>query len=175
MVRKKTVKEVDITNQRKDKYANSLSLRSKRRIEALKKHRKRRAVATAEAALAGSMLGYVAAAQALRKNSEFEKLLPVINACAATAAGGVGGGVYLRHSEEVKKATNLLGVALAKETKKNSQLRDFLLQYRYVIIDGKGNIKGTNSERFLKIGRIRLESKKILAGEYKKERKTPSS
>jgi hypothetical protein len=77
-------------------------------------------------------------------------------------------GHYGVRSKKIKQATHLIGTGLAKEAQTNNKLRELLKNNRYVIIDRRGDIRGTNRSQkcTLGIGRIRLESKKILEEEY---------
>ena len=86
---------------------------------------------------------------------------------AGIAALGAVAGMHAAESSSVRKATQKVGVVLHSELKKSPLLREFLEKYSYVFVDRKGNLVGTNHKRwFLRVGRIRLESKKIIAGEY---------
>ncbi len=73
---------------------------------------------------------------------------------------------YLQHAPIIKEANHLVAKGLAKEAQKNEKLMGLLKTHRYVIVDRKGDIYGTKRKRFLGIGRIRLESQKILDGSY---------
>ena len=161
------------------KKPGELSSQARRTIKVLKGYRKRRLKWTAGGALTGTVMGLYGGIQGLKNSKDFMRdflrMAPIIAMCGAAAGIGVGGGMYMRHSEKVKKATMVVGHALGKEAKKNSSLKDFLIQYPFVIIDAQGNIRGVYRKRFLKVGRIRLESEKILAGEYKPEKKRKTS
>jgi len=69
----------------------------------------------------------------------------------------------------IRKATYKVGAALFDDASTNKVVREFLESFRYVIIDGKGRVAGTNRKRILGIGRIRLDTKKILDGHYKEK------
>lgn len=80
---------------------------------------------------------------------------------------GIGkAAVFSFWAEDIRNCTTAVGQALGKEAKKNKELRDFLGETKYVFIDKKGNLIATNRKRFFGVGRLRLETKKILAGEY---------
>jgi len=66
----------------------------------------------------------------------------------------------------VREATRLVGNTLVDEANKNRQFRNFLENCEYIIIDNKGRIAATNKKMFLGIGRIRLDTRKILEGQY---------
>lgn len=91
-----------------------------------------------------------------------------IVALASAITGMASGGAltYASGAKKVKTATLALGKTLSKEAKQNDDLRFFLGKYRYVIVNRNGLIKGTNRPRIYGIGRYRLESKKIIKGEY---------
>jgi len=66
--------------------------------------------------------------------------------------------------KKVRKATRKVGRALHQEIESGNQpLIAFLKKYKYVYIDRKGNIGGTNRPRII-IGRMRLKTKDILEG-----------
>ena len=69
---------------------------------------------------------------------------------------------------DARKLTFRVGAELYKEIqlKNNAELEQFLKKHRYVLIDRKGRITGTNSGRKFGFGRIRLETEKILNGKY---------
>ncbi len=68
---------------------------------------------------------------------------------------------------EVRAATIAVAKGLQKDViAKNHSVIAFLKHHKYVIVDGAGKITGTNVPRVLGIGRIRLESKKILNQKY---------
>ncbi len=71
-----------------------------------------------------------------------------------------------KHKEHIQQATHLVGKGLHEESKKNDALRDFLAEHRFVIVDKEGNLAGTKLPRMLRIGYLRLETNKILAGKY---------
>lgn len=66
----------------------------------------------------------------------------------------------------MREATRLVGSALHEEAKKDSELMKQLASKRFVIVDSKGTLKLTNLPQVMGIGRIRLSTKKILAGKY---------
>jgi hypothetical protein len=70
--------------------------------------------------------------------------------------------------KDVRKYTYKAGAELYKEIqlKNNIELRQFLEKYKYVLIDRKGRVTGTNSGRKFGFGRIRLETEKVLNGKY---------
>lgn len=94
---------------------------------------------------------------------------PVREATLRTVTATIGGlfGFTYASKTYVKDATLKVGKALAKEIGTNIGLKRFLESYKYIYLDRKGHIIGTNKNRKLKLfGRFRLESKKILDGKY---------
>lgn len=86
-----------------------------------------------------------------------------------TAIAGAAAGKWFAYgasSIDITNATERVGVALHEEVPHSQELKRFLGSWRYVYVDGKGNLVGSNVGRFLKIGRMRLETNKILAGMY---------
>lgn len=77
-------------------------------------------------------------------------------------------------SKTVRKSTMLVGKALAQEyqklePKKRKVFEKYLQTHKYLIVNWEGRVKGTNKKRKLGVfGRIRLESSKIISGEYLK-------
>ncbi|HLC92458.1 MAG TPA: hypothetical protein VJH23_02005 [archaeon] len=69
-------------------------------------------------------------------------------------------------NDSIHRATLLLGKALGEEAQKNQPLVEFLKPWKYVFVDSTGMIAGTNRPRIAGIGRLRLETKKILEGKY---------
>ena len=68
----------------------------------------------------------------------------------------------------VRQATHNVGAALHKAVRSNGELREFLARHKYIFIDRKGRVVGTNTKGILGAGRMRLETMKILKGEYEK-------
>ncbi len=108
----------------------------------------------------------LALAEAAMDNSSFRKGAAKVLVMAAV---GAMMGFTATHGGEamLASATKNVGVALQKELEHSTELRDFLGTHHYVYVDRKGNLVGTNRGRILGIGRIRLESHKILTGKYK--------
>ncbi|PIN98100.1 MAG: hypothetical protein COT90_05830 [Candidatus Diapherotrites archaeon CG10_big_fil_rev_8_21_14_0_10_31_34] len=67
---------------------------------------------------------------------------------------------------EIRKATVAVKKELKKEAKSNFVFNNFLKNYKFIFIDAKGNIVGTNKPRkkFLgiKFGRLRIETKDLI-------------
>lgn len=94
----------------------------------------------------------------------FTKINTAIFAATGIASAALAQGLM---APEIRKATYKVGSALHNEAKVNGQLRQFLQQNKYVVIDRKGRLVGLQNKRKLRLfGRIRLESEKILNGEY---------
>ena len=100
----------------------------------------------------------------------FSHEMPVAGVAGAAIAAGIvsTASASLLMNSSIRRATLRAGVALRQEALDNRELREFLQPYKYVIIDRKGRIKGTNRKRMLGMGRLRLGTKKILNGKYKK-------
>ncbi len=106
-------------------------------------------------------------AESLSHNTSFALGVTMIGS--ATALGVAAGPAVERVASNpgIRKATQLVGSSLSSLAKKNAELRAFLNAHRYVYVNGKGQIVGTNMPRLIPgVGRIRLESKKILARDY---------
>ena len=73
---------------------------------------------------------------------------------------------YQKSKNKIKKCTIHIGSVLGEEAKRSTKLMGFLTQHKYVLIDGEGELLGTSTGRVLGIGRVRLECRKILSGEY---------
>lgn len=131
-------------------------------IKKLKKERLKRIGAAVPGAATGALTGAALGAEALMLE------LPGISLKTLAIAGSVGGSVLgaavgmAIKNEDVRLATERVGYALATEAKKNTEVKKLLNKFRYVIIDWKGNIVGTNRKRILKIGRFRLSTADIL-------------
>ena len=89
-------------------------------------------------------------------------------AASAVAGAAFAGFAHLLMRENVRQATYNVGAELHKESKQNPEMMKFLKQHKYVIIDRKGRIAGTNFKRILGFGRLRMETKKIIDGKYEK-------
>ena len=85
---------------------------------------------------------------------------------AAEYAGHFGKG-YNKASKAVNKATRQVSRGLATTAAKSPDLIDFLGSYKFITIDRKGMLRGTNRERKFGIGRMRLSTKGILKGTRK--------
>ncbi len=105
-------------------------------------------------------------AAALCANPSFREGIAIIGSVTFVSAvmGGITG--FANKSKEVARATHLVGKGLAQEAIQNKKLNKLLNHYKYVIVNKKGSIVGTNRKRFLGIGRLRLDNKKIVLGEY---------
>jgi len=145
----------------------SLPSETRKDIRTLMEKRKARVKKALKSANIGAAAGFGASLHtSLSKNYSFVERVAFIPTVAATTGGIMGVARYAASGKEVKKATKLVGKGLAQVAKQNKYLRDLLGNYSYVIVDRKGNIKGTNSKRVLGIGRLRLESNKILTENY---------
>lgn len=113
--------------------------------------------------LSGATIGYLSSMVA---NPSFRAGVAIIGANALAFGGTKAGIKFFQESKQVKKATTLVGRALEREARKNQQIRNALESKRFVIVDGKGNIKLTNIPRIAGIGRIRLSTREILKGNY---------
>ena len=100
-----------------------------------------------------SLLNWLILPEHERKNKGYAILAGMILGPANT---------YFFSGQRVRIATKIVGNALAKEAKEDKVFGNWLKKYKYVIIDSRGNITGTNLPRILGIGRIRLSTKKIL-------------
>lgn len=79
------------------------------------------------------------------------------------------GGAHLANNRKVREATKNVGKELGERIQKTDELGNdlygFLKKFTYVYINKKGEIVGTNRPRIL-VGRMRLESRKIIAEKY---------
>ena len=89
-------------------------------------------------------------------------------AIAGAAGAGLGAVGRLLMRGNVRQATHNVGAALHKAARSNGELREFLARHKYIFIDRKGRVVGTNTKGILGAGRMRLETIKILKGEYEK-------
>ncbi len=87
----------------------------------------------------------------------------VVGVALATGAG-IG---FKIESPRVKKATNLFKQGLKRSVESNEKLKLFLQKHKYVYVDRKGRVRGTNRERVgigkVRFGRLRIATKEILA------------
>ncbi|MFH0715063.1 MAG: hypothetical protein V1977_04890 [Candidatus Diapherotrites archaeon] len=111
----------------------------------------------------GGFLGTVAA---LTYNPSFREGVSLV--ATITAGGAIGGAAqeFANQAKKVNKATKLVGRGIGEEAQKNQNLYAFLKKHRYVYIDKKGRVIGTNRGRILWMGRMRLDTRKILLNEY---------
>ena len=100
----------------------------------------------------------------LEMHSPIGKGLLRAAATSAIAAGAGFAAGYAHGNAEVRKATVSVGQILRKEARTNTELRGLFESHKYVYVDGKGNIAGTNMPRILLAGRLRLKSSDILEG-----------
>ncbi len=134
-------------------------------INALKKSRQKRGE---------SFRGWVTAG-GLGSAAQFVATAVIMNPSARVAiahslpalAMGVGVGSVLGRSN-IRKATEEVGKVLSKEYKNNSnqELIDIVNNHKYVFVDRKGVVVGTNMPRIAGIGRLRLDCKKIKSEKY---------
>lgn len=138
---------------------------------------KRVVYAVALASVAGFCAGGRELVKALIENSSFTTGISMIAKAtgfgvASGALLGTGGGTVAgaisRGNYDVKKATLLVGKGLSQEAKSNIDLQTFLDKYKYVFIDKKLRVRGTNRPRLFGIGRMRLKSSRISSGWYAK-------
>jgi hypothetical protein len=137
------------------------------RLEAARKKRKFGArktgigIALTTASGAGAIAHY--------NNGQPLRTIMVAGITAAFAYAAGAGGIHLANNRKVREATRNVGRELGRRIqesdKKGNQIHNFLQKYRYVYINRKGELVGTNRPRIL-AGRMRLESKKILNQEY---------
>ena len=126
------------------------------------------------AKVVGQLSGVIGGATALGAkilyNPSFNQGVKVLAISAAgTAVIGAAVGTVSRIKPEMKRvreATHLVWKGLLEAAEENRDLKSLLKRWPYVIVDKEGNIVGTNRQRFLKIGRVRLETNKILTGKY---------
>ncbi|MFA6064979.1 MAG: hypothetical protein WCW44_00920 [archaeon] len=71
-----------------------------------------------------------------------------------------------RYRRLINFSTRTVGNALTQELAENEELLKIVKQHKYLFIDKKGGIVATNRPRILGIGRMRLDSQKILDGTY---------
>ncbi|MFH1664337.1 MAG: hypothetical protein ABH986_06070 [archaeon] len=72
---------------------------------------------------------------------------------------------YSKGSKWVRESTRYLKKKLKEEVRANAELKTFLKDYKYVFVDKKGRLAGTNFPRIagvLGIGRIRIKTKDIV-------------
>ncbi len=117
----------------------------------LRKSRKIRTKAVATVPLAAVVTGpelvhafHQAAGRPLRES------IAVVTGIFASA----GVAIHADASRNVKKATYRVGAELCKEAKKNKALFDFLTSHKYVLIDRKGRLVGTNKKAVFGLGRL---------------------
>jgi hypothetical protein len=101
------------------------------------------------------------------KNPSFSKGCAIIAGGAATVLAINTLNEYSKGSQKVREATKLMGKGIYQEARRSQLLRDALMSTKYVYVNKDGKVVFTNRPRILGIGRIRLETKKILNGEYK--------
>ena len=90
-------------------------------------------------------------------------------AALSAAAGAIGAGIgYIKGAKLVRSATRQAGRLIISEARSNPEMRRFLGKYRYVYLDRKGNLAGTNLPKLPGIGRIRLKTSKLLGKELTK-------
>ncbi|MDD3160284.1 MAG: hypothetical protein PHQ98_04910 [Candidatus ainarchaeum sp.] len=73
---------------------------------------------------------------------------------------------YAQESKKVKEITHQIGKLLAIESEKNEKFKQQISSKKYLFINNSGEIVLTNQPRILGIGRLRLETKKILNRAY---------
>lgn len=91
---------------------------------------------------------------------------PVTSLVIGTIAGTVAAvstAVHVMRGKEVKRATQEIGAALRIAAVRDQKLHAELKAYKYAYVDRKGRIILTNKNRVFGIGRMRLETEKILA------------
>ncbi|MFH0970847.1 MAG: hypothetical protein V1776_05335 [Candidatus Diapherotrites archaeon] len=100
-------------------------------------------------------------------NPSFRERLARVVTISLSVMGSGAGKVHSYHFPGIRQATLEVGKRLGDESLHNIELRRFLGKYKYVYVDRKGRIAGTNMPRLIPgVGRIRLSSHKILAGAY---------
>jgi hypothetical protein len=102
-------------------------------------------------------------------NNSFHRTA-LVSSMAGIVLGAVGYGVGSHHPfdiVQIRKATKEVGAQIQLDIHVNIPLRLFIHRYRYVYVDSKGELVGTNLPRLIPgLGRIRLSCKKILADKY---------
>jgi len=129
----------------------------------LEKRRKKRQKKARAGRILGTLMAAPVTVYELQRSGYLKEGLIAI--ASAYAIGRVAGAAArsLTYAKRIRRATRMVGEGMAQELKSNpnSPLRELLKNYRYVVVDRHGNVKGTNRKRVLAIGRVRLESKKI--------------
>ena len=150
---------------KKQKLVTKVELSAQR--QAVIDARKERAKFIRKQSTGWAKVGGVAfAVSALATNPSFREGCTTImhGAGWGTIAGSIDG--YNTESKNVRKATKLVGEGLFEEAQKSKILTKELLSKKYVYVDKYGEIILTNRPRVLGIGRIRLDTRKIISGEY---------
>jgi len=155
----------------KTPFEGRISPRAEDNIANLKRQRSFRDEETKRAYRAGNYFGGGAAFIGnIIRNPDFRTGVTQIIA-AATAVGMLNEArAFSKWRNEVREATKEVRTGLAEEAKQNEPLRRFLGEHRYVIINGSGRIVGTDAQRPLGIGYIRLETGHILGTHVPLER-----
>ncbi len=135
-------------------------------IEYLKSHKKNRFKKSVKtSAITGTTALAAGFGGSFMNNHGFQKSLAI-----ALASGifGVSVGareVFKEHSSQTKKALQEVQASLKKEAKMNPAFNNFVHQYKYIFVNRKGNIVGTNRKRInlagVKLGRLRIETEKL--------------
>lgn len=85
---------------------------------------------------------------------------------------GLPKAIFSNYKYPVERATGLVGRSLFVDAKQNPSLVKFLKRWSFVYVNSKGEVIGTNKDRTelakgrIKLGRLRLDTNKILRGEY---------
>ncbi|MBU2100762.1 hypothetical protein KKG83_00515 [Candidatus Micrarchaeota archaeon] len=143
---------------KRERYKGGISRETAKRIVKIKDERRYRAKVTGTAAGVGSLSGILVAV-----NPDLVSLI-------GTSAIALGvAGLYKSASKEVRKATRDLIGDLHNQSKNDSNFRDYVLKHKYIFIDKKGRITGSNYKGFgigkVRIGRLRISREEILANE----------
>ncbi len=154
----------------KKTYGQGTGKGVKKAAERVVKERRKRLLGSAGSGITqGAVFGSLLSLAVFKKNPELLKEIGFLIGIVSSV--GVGwAGFTSKRNERVRKATLNVGKALSKEARKNRALREFLEKHRFVIIGAGGRLIGTESAgEKLPFVRMRLESKKILSGEYSKK------
>ncbi|PIN98098.1 MAG: hypothetical protein COT90_05820 [Candidatus Diapherotrites archaeon CG10_big_fil_rev_8_21_14_0_10_31_34] len=135
--------------------------KSRTSLNFLNFNRARRASTVVAMAATGTVAG--TAAFLVNPSHSFKRAMILI---AGTTISGAAAG-FKSSSKEIREATKTVKNELKNEVKENQDFKTFLGKYKFIFIDAKGNIVGTNKPRkkFLgiKFGRLRIETKELLS------------
>lgn len=157
------------------RFPKALEVDAKRAVGNLRRNRDTRRMKMFNGSIVpwavyGATTGALAAVFA---NPSFRNGIMVILATAGFAIGAgkipqtIHSYVNRKTRGEILKATQRVGYELGRMSSSSRELRKFLETFRYVYVNGDGYLVGTNMPRLIPgLGRMRLSTKKILAGAY---------